>query len=454
MFSNSTIRITAMTGAAATEIGGQTTASVFQYMRKKTHATQDDINAFADTRLNFIDEISFADYDHALAKISHNLQNFTQCHDWCYGKIPICFFGDFCQLEAIGGNTIYKHRYGIYWEQALNCMVELKGGHRYKDCSQMQRIMPLMRAEGLSEEDREILNSRVIDGNNVKMPSPATVRFATYYNKKRCNINADVFLDYLTRIHFGCTEGNICESAIVVKANALWGQSKKNLTFDQRKVLFEECSEADIQNTQKQRCDPMLCLFDGCNVMGNENSDVGNGIANGTTCMFRKVHFKVGVTLQRIQMHGFWVYAASVDDIDCLELEWQDSSMYQGKFYVFPQASKYHIYYPVYEFYKKVRIKTSIYLTQFPIVINHATTGHKLQGKSMIALVIAEWSKVKNWAYVVLSRVRTLSGLFLTEPIPVDIDFLPPPEYLDMMDNLRSTVLATSSQVEELKSTL
>ena len=64
-------------------------------------------------------------------------------------------------------------------------------------------------------------------------------------------------------------------------------------------------------------------------------------------------------------------------------------------------------------------------------------------------LVIAEWSKVKNWAYVVLSRVRTLSGLFLTEPIPDNIDFRPAPDYLDMMENLRETILATSINTEE-----
>ena len=49
-------------------------------------------------------------------------------------------------------------------------------------------------------------------------------------------------------------------------------------------------------------------------------------------------------------------------------------------------------------------------------------------------LVIAEWSKVKNWAYVVLSRVLTLAGLFLTEPIPDNIDFRPAPDYLEMME--------------------
>jgi hypothetical protein len=80
--------------------------------------------------------------------------------------------------------------------------------------------------------------------------------------------------------------------------------------------------------------------------------------------------------------------------------------------------------------------------------VNHTTTGHKLQGKTVKLLGIAEWSKVKNWAYVVLSRIKTLGGLFLMKPIPEDIDFLPPnKEKLDMMVNLKSTVLATPEQV-------
>jgi hypothetical protein len=51
-----------MTGAAAMEIGGVTTASEYHYMQSKTHATQDDIDSHKETRLNIIDEVSFAAY--------------------------------------------------------------------------------------------------------------------------------------------------------------------------------------------------------------------------------------------------------------------------------------------------------------------------------------------------------------------------------------------------------
>ena len=94
-------------------------------------------------------------------------------------------------------------------------------------------------------------------------------------------------------------------------------------------------------------------------------------------------------------------------------------------------------------------MSTQIQFTQFPVLGNYATTGHKLQGNSVDELVIAEWSQLKNGAYVVLSRVRTLAGLFLTEPIPDNIDFRPAPEYLDMMENHRGTIMAASINTEE-----
>jgi cAMP phosphodiesterase len=164
-FTNRTILLTAITGAAATEIGGRTSASVFKYMRRTDHASFKDIKFFQDTRLSVIDEISFAAYHSVLVKISDNLKEFTECQKYIYGKHAICFLGDFCQLEAIGGDCIYKNRNGIYWEQALNCMVELKGTHRFNDCNDMKTIMPNMRNGVLSKEDRKTLNSRVIGEN-------------------------------------------------------------------------------------------------------------------------------------------------------------------------------------------------------------------------------------------------------------------------------------------------
>jgi hypothetical protein len=256
-FTNRTILLTAITGSAAMEIGGRTAALVFQYLRKNDYATTEDIQFFRDTRLSIIDEISFGSYNQVLGGISKNLRAFTECHEHIYGKHPICFLGDFCQIESIGGDTIYKNRNGIYWEQALNVMVELKGTHRFSGCPDMQRIMMNMRNGSMSSEDRKILKSRVINGKEIKQPDPLTTKFAVYFNAKRADINASVFRDYLKTYHKGKTESEIPLTAIVKKSSTKWNKSKRNLTFDQRKVLFEECSEANVKQ-QNQMCAPLL----------------------------------------------------------------------------------------------------------------------------------------------------------------------------------------------------
>ena len=449
-FTSSTIRVSALTGAAATEIGGETTAREFQLRSKKTSADMDDLRAFSDTRLCVVDEISFADYDKDLAVLSSNLQMFTECHEHQFGNVAIVFLGDFCQLESIGGNCIYKQENGIYWEQALTCMVELKGTHRYKDCPIMQEIMPAWRENGLSEKHRKLLNTRVISSTNeLQMPDLATTRFATYYNRNRVDINATIFHEYLKKYHSNCNMDNIPKTAVVIKTNPSWARSEIPLSFGHRKIFFEQCSEADTKNSYNKRCDPMLCLWHGCNLMGTGNDDVRNGIANGTTSTFQKVRMKPGKSAKPMRLHGYWVLSVDITDVEYLLLRWQDCR-FQGTFKVFPSRGRFRVQFPITEWGTKLRVAAGIKLDYFPVILNHATTGHKLQGKSLSELVVAQWTKVKNWAYVVTSRVRTFDGLFFIQSLPKHFDFKPAPEYLSMMSRLRQKILAIPEQVADL----
>jgi hypothetical protein len=54
-------------------------------------------------------------------------------------------------------------------------------------------------------------------------------------------------------------------------------------------------------------------------------------------------------------------------------------------------------------------------MTQFPINLADAVTGHKLQ-------IVTGWgfNFMKNWEYTVLSRVKTRAGLFLLEELDLD----------------------------------
>ncbi len=454
-FTSRTILLTAVTGTAAVEIGGVTSASAFKYMRRNDHGSQKDIDDFTDTRMCIMDECSFASWN-ILPKISKNLKAFTECTEYSYGNVAFIFLGDFCQLEAIRGDCFYEpHDADFFWKQELNCMVELLGGHRFKDCKFMGKICSSMRNGCLTKEDRDLLNSRVVGQNGVQMPDPRNTHFASFCNRLRCGLNAAIFKVHLKENHSKCTQTNICSTSIIIKADPYWAQNKTALNFDQRHIFFQHCSEADTNNSQSSRCDPLLCLFYNSNVMVNENADVENGIANGTNCLFKYAKLKPGTILQPIMMHGFWVNSVSVNDVEYLQLEWQDSTRFKGLFRVYSETRTFVVSFPIEEQNTKIRIKAKMCLKQFPIVVNFATTGHKLQGKSMLSLVISEWApkNIKNWAYVVISRVRTLLGLFLLKRIPDDCNFSPPKEYLDMMDDFRKTILAQPEDVAELKAT-
>jgi hypothetical protein len=83
-------------------------------------------------------------------------------------------------------------------------------------------------------------------------------------------------------------------------------------------------------------------------------------------------------------------------------------------------------------------------MIQIPENSNDATTSHKLQGMSKDAIIVLSWptgsltAMFKNWEYVVLYRVRTLSGLYLVKPIDVDKSFQPSPQLAPYMDKIRA----------------
>mmetsp|Transcript_6259 Transcript_6259/g.13541 ORF Transcript_6259/g.13541 Transcript_6259/m.13541 type:complete len:111 (+) Transcript_6259:278-610(+) len=68
-----------------------------------------------------------------------------------------------------------------------------------------------------------------------------------------------------------------------------------------------------------------------------------------------------------------------------------------------------------------MQVIKGVKIQHLPLIMNDATTGHKLQGMSKDKLVVVDWDfKNANWVYVVLSRVRTRDGLYLLKPLPRD----------------------------------
>ena len=82
-------------------------------------------------------------------------------------------------------------------------------------------------------------------------------------------------------------------------------------------------------------------------------------------------------------------------------------------------------------------------MNQIPANSNYGTTGHKLQGISKKVIIVLSWptgglSKIfKNREYVVLSRVRTLSGLYLVDPIDIEKSFNPSSQLRSYIDKIK-----------------
>ena len=77
-------------------------------------------------------------------------------------------------------------------------------------------------------------------------------------------------------------------------------------------------------------------------------------------------------------------------------------------------------------------------VAQIPVNSNIATTGHKLQGMSKDTLIVNSWNyQFSNWIYVVLSRVRTLSGLFLCRPLDLHRPFIVPEKLIQFETRMK-----------------
>lgn len=455
IYDKNVIRLTALTGAAATEIKGQTTHKECK-LSSKSKINEQDIREWLNTRLIVVDEISFGGYTNFLLPLSKNLQILTECHEFLYGRTAIVFIGDFLQLEPVNsGDCIYKVEDSYYWEMSLNLLIELEGKWRFKDCNKLQYAFDIVRDHGFTQEVRDLFNQRVLSEDLV-LPDVTNMKIATFTNEKRENFNNTLFMSHLQHFHSVDESKPIPLCTVIIKGFLKWKHNDRAFTFGERAQFFNSATESNTrqQRDKSKRIDPFLKLYDKCEVMVTRNEDVENGIANGTTAKFRKVVLKQNRNPHKIRYNGYWVYAVNAEDVDRIELTWSEGSLFKGTFSISPNTTNC---------ISTIRIPTEngghknvevlVKITQFAITVNAATTGHKLQGKSVDYLFVGEYAKsLRNWLYVVLSRVRSIQNLYLIDSIPTQ-DSEPDPRMMAMMKKLRETISITddSSLIKQIR---
>ena len=224
---------------------------------------------------------------------------------------------------------------------------------------------------------------------------------------------------------------------------------KRKISQALHDIITTELGDNDIKSTDFKtkgaKLDPVLRLYHGSHHMCITNDDLSKGRGNGTLCKCIKIKLKKGKRRRWKNWEGKKVWTASIDDVAWVEFEHFPEPP-KGKAKRFRLAPQQFTATITFNIVKGLSTENNFKVgnakvTQIPVNSNVATTGHKLQGMSKDTLIVSEWDyRCANWVYVVLSRVRTRKGLFLTKPLDLERDFNVPESLIDFENRIRTNL--------------
>ncbi|XP_076744837.1 ATP-dependent DNA helicase PIF1-like [Maylandia zebra] len=377
--SNPTVLLTSFTGTAAFSINGSTLHSLLKLPRSLKPPIQglgnqlDEIRSeLMNAEIIVIDEISmvskplFAYVDARLKQIKGTQRPF--------GGMSVLAVGDFYQLPPVRQSKplcVYDPEQIDLWQEHFQ-MITLTEIMRQKDdvafAEMLNRIRVKEKTDELSQCDRDLLSQAVTAPE--ECPTEVLHIYAT--NKNVESHNADT----LKKLH---------SNIIIINADD-FQKDKCTGRMERRDKPFTG-GRNDLPDT--------LNVAEGARVMLTRNLDTLNGLVNGAFGILVKVvrsendgHIiKLGLRMDNRQpmRHNRSANAAS-DDLVYIERA-EESLKFKGA----------------------VR-------RQFPVKLAFACTIHKTQGLTTQTAVVS----MKNifepgMAYVALSRVTSLSGLYLQD---------------------------------------
>ena len=95
-------------------------------------------------------------------------------------------------------------------------------------------------------------------------------------------------------------------------------------------------------------------------------------------------------------------------------------------------------------------LKFKTMMSQFPINLADAVTGHKLQGRTLENIIITAWGRNcwRNWEYTVLSRVKSRKGLFLLQELDLNKSYGATQQFKDFISRLKVLETTTLNAIE------
>ena len=470
-WSDNTFLFTATTGSAASLFDGQTIHDAAYLNGKEKNISNEKREQWKNVRILIIDEISFFTRTN-LEKLDRHLKNIMGRQDLPYGGVSIVFSGDFHQLPPVKGTNktlLYVGAMNGLFESSINVAIILENSHRFDDDRTYGELMKRLWKGELTKEDIDLLNTRVVGNKNgltlPKSTADADTCYACPFNKQRNEISAGIFKRHISSDDFPSVDSNELPPLHTIMIEAEFHSqstdNKKGKTRVSRVLsdrIISTCGDSHCTSGQGKLVDPCLRLYTGAHVMCIDNSKLkSDNIGNGTLCRVKSVKLKQGAPpLNWKNWDGKKVWCVSARHVEYVEFERfpVDERMVSLKatiqgleneinnennrneltklkrqlkqmeakhcFKLSPKKCTATVSVTLDDAVSERVPLKNVGMTQLPINMNDGTTGHKLQGMSKDNLIIVSWSWKPNWVYVVLSRVRTLKGLFLLKPLPTD----------------------------------
>ena len=265
------------------------------------------------------------------------------------------------------------------------------------------------------------------------------MRFACYTNKERNAVTSHMFLQHLSKTHTQSNDLNTTcpDHTCIIKGCMKYNRNSEDMVpISLQNMIYDTVGDADMFNGEQKRVDPPIKFYYNKPFMMNSNDRIEEKLANGTPCRGLYLKLRHGQSFKKEIWEGYvinTIYADQIEYMICARERKKDTDPFEY-FKIEPEEKSVKITFPTLGNYK---VK-GIHMTQFGINDNIATTVHKLQGVSLDNLIIHSWNyAIKNWVYVVLSRVKTLKGLVLCKPLDIDRDYSCDQKLLDWENNLR-----------------